>query len=186
VSERRAQLLDLAERVLERDGLERFGVNAVAREAAIRPPSLYKHFSGADDLEHALISRWFRRLALAFGEEAESDADPETALDSEPAPAATLIARFAEVYRANALAAPQLYRLATERPLDRSLLEEGVEAAAMTAVLDALGETAEDHDRARFIWAAAHGLVSLELAGRFPPEADLDGPWRMLVETAEA
>jgi hypothetical protein len=29
-------------------------------------------------------------------------------------------------------------------------------------------------------WAAAHGLVSLEIAGRFPPGTDLDAAWRAL------
>ena len=34
-----------------------------------------------------------------------------------------------------------------------------------------------DHDRARAAWAFAHGMTILELDGRFPPDADLDGAW---------
>jgi hypothetical protein len=28
------------------------------------------------------------------------------------------------------------------------------------------------------MWAFAHGMVSLEIDGRFPPQADLDEAWR--------
>ncbi len=163
---RREQLLDLAEQVLEREGLGGFGVNALARAAGIKPPSIYKHFAGTADLQHALISRWFRRLADAL------DA-------AEPS-----IASFAAEYRAVALAAPQLYRLATDGPLDRAMLEPGAERAAMAATLRLFGEPPEragiDHHRSRLAWAAAHGLVSLEIAGRFPPGTDLDAAWRAL------
>jgi Tetracyclin repressor-like, C-terminal domain len=27
-------------------------------------------------------------------------------------------------------------------------------------------------------WASAHGMIMLELNGRFPPDADLDAAWR--------
>lgn len=172
MTERREQLLDLAERVLEREGLAGFGVNALAREAGIKPPSIYKHFAGAADLQHALISRWFRRLAAALDAASLAGADPDTA--------ASTVASFAAAYRAAALAAPQLYRLATDGPLDRALLEPGAERAAMAATLRLFGEEEGEHDRSRLAWAAAHGLVSLEIAGRFPPGADIDAAWRAL------
>lgn len=174
MSSRREALLDAAETVLERDGLEDFGVGALAREAGVKPPSLYKHFSGIAEIEHALISRWFRRLALALGasERACADMDAESRLNA-----------FAASYRAAAAEAPQLYRLATERPLQRGLLEAGVEEQAMGALLRFFGETLEQHDRARLLWAAAHGLVALELAGRYPPGADVDSAWALLART---
>ena len=40
---------------------------SLARAAGIRPPSLYKHFAGLDDIHHGLISRAFRDLAEAAG-----------------------------------------------------------------------------------------------------------------------
>jgi hypothetical protein len=36
---------------------------------------------------------------------------------------------------------------------------------------------AGDQDRARAIWAFAHGMTILELDGRFPAGADLDAAW---------
>lgn len=168
---RRERLLDLAEALLEREGLENFGVSALAREAGVKPPSLYKHFSGAEEIEHALVARWFRRLAEGL-EAAERRAGGAERLVS-----------FGVAYRGLATASPQLYRLAAERPIDRALLERldgGSEAAAMVAVLRFFGEHEDQRDRARLAWAAAHGLVSLEQAGRFPPDADLEAAWRLL------
>lgn len=168
MSPRREQLLDLAEALLEREGLEQFGITRLAREAGIRPPSLYKHFSGTAELEHALIARLLRRLAAALeGTEGRQ------------------LEAFAVAYRRLALESPQLYRLQAGRPLDRELLEQldpGCEAAAMQALLTHFGEEEGDHHRARLAWAAAHGLVSLELAGRFPPSADLREAWDLLTE----
>ncbi len=170
---RREQLLGLAEQTLEREGLEGLGITALAREAGIKPPSLYKHFAGIDEIENALIARGLRAVGATM-------ADALTAT-----PGATPRARleaFARAYRANALARPQLYRLTTARPLDRAALEAGAEHAGMAAVLELFGETVERRDRARAAWAWAHGLVTLEIAGRFPDDADLDAAWTVLVD----
>lgn len=177
-SARREQLLDLAADVLERDGLDEFGVGSLARAAGIRPPSLYKHFAGLDDIHHGLISRAFRDLAEAFTRaETEADADSDVR---------ARVAAFAAVYRRQALARPQLYRLSTARPLDRSAVEPGAEESAMAALLTLFGEDLGRHDVARSAWAWAHGLVSLEIAERFPPDADLDAAWSVLVDTLAA
>ena len=63
----------------------------------------------------------------------------------------------------------------TNRPLDRDRLPEGVEAGAAAPLVQACGG---DPDRARAAWAFAHGMTSLELADRFPADADLDAAWR--------
>lgn len=176
MSARREELLTLAEAVLEAEGLETFGLGAVARAASIRPPSLYKHFAGLADLEHALMSRGFLRLATTL-DAAANARDATNHPETKDASASSALAAFARAYRAHALTYPQLYRLMTERPLDRSLLIPGSEEAAMRALINHFGESNESHDRARAAWAAAHGLVSLELAGRFPPGSDLDATW---------
>lgn len=159
---RREQILDVAEQLLERVGLEGFGVGSLARELRIKPPSLYKHFAGLEEIHHALISRGFRRLGQSLGTQQD-------------------LAGFCRAYRARALAAPQLYRLMTDRPLNRDLLDAGSELAGMQALLDLFGETATEHPQARAAWAWAHGLVVLEIAGRFPPGSDIDASWQVAV-----
>lgn len=85
------------------------------------------------------------------------------------------LAALAGVYRSFALAHPHLYRLMTGRPLRRDLLPPGLEARAAASVVHAAGG---NPDRARSLWALAHGLVDLELNGRFPPGADVEAAWR--------
>jgi Tetracyclin repressor-like, C-terminal domain len=85
---------------------------------------------------------------------------------------------LALAYRRWALSHPRLYEIATRRPLRRGDIAPGVEAAAAAPVLAATGG---DEHRARALWAMVHGLVDLELAGRFPPNADLDRTWRSAV-----
>lgn len=70
---------------------------------------------------------------------------------------------------------PHLYRLATERPLPRESLPAGLEDRAAAPLFRVL---AGDEDRARATWAFAHGMVILEVYGRFPPTADLAEAWR--------
>ncbi|WP_406297286.1 TetR/AcrR family transcriptional regulator [Embleya sp. NBC_00888] len=84
------------------------------------------------------------------------------------------IAALAGAYRAYALAHPDLYRLMSDRPLDRGALPAGLEARAAAPLVRAVGG---DADAARAVWGFAHGMVALELAGRFPPGADLSGAW---------
>ena len=174
MSQRRDELIDLAARLLERDGLDAFGIGTLAREAGVQPPSLYKHFTGLADIENALISRGF----VQFGE-AIADATADIPATDRPA----LLAAFARTYRAAALARPQHYRMMTARPLDRDALKPGAELAGMIALVDLFGETPGHHDTARAAWAWAHGLTSLEIADRFPRGADIDAAWQVLVET---
>jgi AcrR family transcriptional regulator len=126
----------------------------VAERVGIRAASIYKHLPDKDALEAAIISAGFEELAEAFEGEA-----PEA---------------LGRAYRAYALAHPHLYRLMTERPLQRERLEPGVEDRAARPLIEAVGG---DADVARALWAFAHGMTMLELNERFPPGADLDAAW---------
>lgn len=85
-------------------------------------------------------------------------------------------------YRDWGLAHPHLYRLMTERPLPRERLPPGLEDRAAEPLLAAMGG---DRDRTRALWAAAHGLLALELNDRFPDNADLDAAWAALSDAFE-
>jgi hypothetical protein len=88
-----------------------------------------------------------------------------------------------EAYRTYAKRHPHLYRLITDRSLNRKLLRPGSEERAAAPVVQAAGG---DEDLARAIWAFAHGMTILELNDRFPAGADLDAAWRRGVEALEA
>jgi AcrR family transcriptional regulator len=158
LSARQQDIVRAARELLTAEGVEALTLGRVALALGIKPPSLYKHFAGKRELEAVLI---------AEGLEAHADALAE-------ADTGGSLAEIGVAYRRFALANPELYRLMTERPLPRDLLPDGLEARAAAPVIRAAGG---DPDLARAVWAFAHGMVQLELAGRFPPDADLTGAW---------
>jgi AcrR family transcriptional regulator len=160
-SPRVGEIVEAARAVLDEEGPEALTMRRVADRVGIRAPSLYKHLHGKEELEAAVISKGFVELATAFEAAVAGAEDPLGAL--------------AAAYRRFADSRPHLYRLMTERPLRRDLLEPGVEERAASPLLDAVEG---DQALARAIWAFAHGMTILELNGRFPPGADVDAAWR--------
>lgn len=152
---RREEILVVAEALLEAEGPAALTMRRLATEMGIKAPSLYKHVANKDAIEAGLQERALIDMANAL------------------APAEGLV-EITRLYRQWALAHPGLYELATRRPLHRDEIAPGVEAAAAAQIVAAAG--GEEH-RARALWALAHGLIDLELAGRFPPDADLDRTW---------
>jgi AcrR family transcriptional regulator len=157
---RAREIVAAAGDLLEEEGADALSMRRLADRLGIRAPSIYKHVSGKEELEAALISDGFEAIAAAFEEAVSGAADP--------------LAELARAYRRFAFARPHLYRLMTERSLPRALLRPGVEDRAALPLLQVAGG---DPDRARAAWAFAHGMVILELNGRFPPDADLDAAW---------
>ena len=152
---RHDEVVDAAERLLEAEGPAVLTMRRVADELGMRAPSLYKHVAGKDAIVTALQARALQAQAGAL-----ADGEDLTAL--------------AASYRTWALAHPRLYELISRYPLDRDSLPPGLEDAAAEPLLRAVGG---DRARARALWGLAHGLVDLELAGRFPADADIDAAW---------
>jgi AcrR family transcriptional regulator len=157
---RAREIVDAALELLEAEGADGLSMRRIAERVGIRAPSIYKHLPDKQALEAAIISVGFELQAGVFETALEGAADP--------------LAALAGVYRAFALAHPHLYRLMTERELQRELLTPGVEARAGRTIYEAVGR---DTDLARAAWAFAHGMTILELDRRFPPGADLDAAW---------
>jgi AcrR family transcriptional regulator len=158
LSPRAREIAAAARELLEQEGPEGLSMRKVAARLGIQAPSLYKHLPDKQALESAVISMGFEEQAAAF-ERALATDDP--------------LAALAITYRSYALQHPHLYRLMTDRPLQRDRLSPGVEQRAAAPVLEATG----DADLARAVWAFAHGMTILELNGRFPEDADLDAAW---------
>jgi AcrR family transcriptional regulator len=165
LSSRREEIVQVARELLEEEGAGALSMRRLADRLGIRAPSIYKHVPDKQSLENALISGGFEEMAEAF-ERALVDADDP-------------VLAVAEAYRAFARRHPHLYRLMTERPLDRARLAPGVEDRAARPVVESFGG---DVDRARAAWAFAHGMTILELNDRFPSDADLDAAWRSGLE----
>jgi AcrR family transcriptional regulator len=169
---RARQIVTAARELLEAEGAEALTMRRLAERLGIRAPSLYKHLPDKAALEAAIIATGLEDSAAAL----------EVALDEAAGTGEAPLAALAGAYRAFALAHPHLYRLMTDRPLPRDRLPAGVEARAAAPVLRAAGS----QDRARAVWAFAHGMVQLELARRFPPGADLEPAWREGIAALQA
>jgi AcrR family transcriptional regulator len=153
---RREEILSAARELVERDGFEALTMRALAARVGMQAPSLYKHLPSKRELE--------RNLVLVALEELGAALSAAAAGEDEPLEAA------AAAYRRFALERPHLYRLLTERPVEA----DGFELVAASPLLKALGSVR----RARAAWAFFHGMVQLELAGRFEAGADLDAAWQ--------
>ena len=158
LSPRAKEIVAAARELLEEEGPEALSMRRVADRLGIRAPSIYKHLPDKRALENAIVSDVFEEIAEAF-EAASTGDDP--------------LAGIADTYRRFAHEHPHLFRLMTERPLDRERLTPGAEERAAAPILRATG----DPDTARAAWAFAHGMTILELNGRFPAGADLDAAW---------
>lgn len=145
----------------------------IAARVGIKAPSLYKHLPDKAALAAALISS-------GFVEQAET---LEAARSSPRAVASgDVLAALAAAYRDFARRRPHLYRLMTQGALPRERLVPGVEERAAAPLVEAF---AGDLEAARAAWAFAHGMVILELDGRFPPGVDLDGAWRSGIDALQ-
>lgn len=154
-TDRARQILAAARTLLEHEGPEALTMRRLAGCVGITAPSLYKHFPDKSSVVNALADAMLRETAEAL--EAAETAAP----GSFPA--------LATAYRTHALAHPHLYRLTTGRPLPPDLEERA--AAPLFRAL------AGDEGRARAAWAFAHGMVVMELNGRFPTAPDVAAAW---------
>jgi AcrR family transcriptional regulator len=158
LSARATEIVSVARDLLEDEGLDALTLRALAARLGIRAPSLYKHVPSKAVLEAALIERGLAESGTAL-HAALGDEDP--------------LAAVFHAYRAYGKANPNLYRLATTGPLARDLLAEGLEDWSGEPFFTVVGEPY----RAQALWAYAHGMVILEIDGRFPAGGDLDRTW---------
>ncbi|MGW7541084.1 TetR/AcrR family transcriptional regulator [Streptomyces sp. NPDC054770] len=169
---RAREIAAAARDLLEESGPAVLTMRTLADRLGIKAPSLYKHFPDKHAVEVELIAQMLEESAEAL--EATESRTPDSSGSSGSLGALT------EAYRTYALAHPHLYCLATERPLPRAALPPGLEDRAALPLLRACGG---DLDLARATWAFAHGMVILEIHGRFPEDADLDAAWKRGLRT---
>lgn len=166
----RRELLDVAGRLLDEDGPHALSTRRIAGRAGTSTMSIYALFGGKDGLAAALYVGGFDDLEAAM---------------RAPPPRGTGAARVLDLnrrYRRFALARPARYALMFERIVPgflpppaaleraRRSLDPLVEAVAF-GVGHQGWRVASAEDAAVRLWAAAHGLVNVELAGHLPPDA---------------
>ena len=167
---RAEEIIAAARVVLERDGATGLTMQAVAAELGIKAPSLYKHVTGKAAIEIGLVAAALDEMGRALHAATHpgpADRPSDRTADDRSVPG------LLRAYRRYALANPELYRLATAGRLARDELPAGLEDWAGEPFLLVTG----DPYRAQALWSLAHGIVVLELAGRYPAGSDLDRTW---------
>ncbi|MEO6943663.1 MAG: TetR/AcrR family transcriptional regulator [Lacisediminihabitans sp.] len=165
---RRDELVRVAISVLERDGLEKFSIGEIARDAGIKPPSLYKQFVNKADIEAAMVE-------LGLREQATVNSSAIAAL-GESASKSQIAETIVRAFRDFGTQHPQLYRLMNDRPLPATL-----PPGAMDAISADYRKLFTNPSLATSFWAWAHGLLSLELAGRYESQSDVEELWKVMV-----
>ncbi len=170
----RLGILDAAGRLLAEEGPQALSMRRVAREVNASTQVLYTMFGGKDGLANELFLEGFARLAGAHGAASRLE-DPLRHIYDR-----------AEAYFENALANPNYYRVMFSdaipgfRPSEETLaktwrtfdaLSEAVRECAL-AGLFARKVAEEPREAALSLWSAAHGVVSLRLAGHLPDEEE--------------
>lgn len=153
-------LLNAAEAVLDRDGIDGVTVRAVAHEAVVSPMSVYNRFENKDGLIGALAMRALEQLAEAI--DVPGGVDP-----------VDRFCRACRRYRDFAVRHPARYSLifGAGSPLEDQSSEVAGRGRAVFAVLveliramrrvDTEQDSAED---AQVAWSALHGAVTIEQA----------------------
>ena len=159
-STRVVEAVTVAQRILERDGAAALTMRRLADEMGIQAPSLYKHFASKSEVELAVIEDAMFMIGDVTHRSLRGTRTPLRCLLT--------------AYRRYSLAHPNLYRLATSGQLRREGLPEGLEAWAGNPWF----VVTQDAALAQALWSFAHGMVILELDGRYPPGSDLDKTWQ--------
>lgn len=181
----RQRLLDRAGEILADGGIRVLSLRALADAAGTSTSAVYSLFGGKPGLLRAIYAEAFGRLGRHLA------AVPATA-----DPAADLVA-LGLAYRDSALASPQLYPLMfgqAPASLEPGEPERQLAGAAFGVLAGAVercvraGLFAPGSTRRLTLaaWALAHGLVSLELDRKLPPDGDTAADYeRILRDTVE-
>lgn len=154
-----------ARHIIERDGVANLSMRTLATALEIKAPSLYDHVKNRDEVVALVQSAGLSEFGVEFASAGHSTREKVL------------------FYRNWARKHPNLYPVVFQLTLHRDKLPLGVEEHVTGLVIAAAGGS---HLQARAMWAQLHGLVDLELQGRLPADADLDGTWEEVILGIEA
>ena len=174
VGEFRERLIDAAERLFARQGLEAVTLRQLAAEVGVSPMTPYRYFADKDAILAAVRARAFNRHAAALEAAYE-------AAGGEAAPAATGEAVCA-AYVEFAFAHPEAYKLMfdisqpTEADYPELVAAGDRSRRTMTRHLEAMAAAGQfDGDPGlvgHMFWSALHGPIMLSFSGSLSPGYD--------------
>jgi AcrR family transcriptional regulator len=174
----RAAVVALAVAIADRDGLEAVTLARVAAEAGVRPPSLYNHVAGREDLVRAIALTGVRELGAAMQAAAVGRAGDDA------------LAAAARAYRDYARAHPGRYAAAMRAPTAGDEALEAAAAETVETVAKLLHAWALPEDEmvhaVRAVRSGLHGFVTLEAGGGFGLPVDREASFDRLVAALAA
>jgi len=167
------EIVSAARAIVESEGLDGLTMQKVASVVGVRAPSLYKHVSGRGELIKLIAEVTVEELSMTL-ESASRGSDLRVNLDA-----------MARAFREFAHRRPESYRLVFAPTSDEWRPDPAVLAAAVRPVVETAGGLAGSQhglEAARLVTAWAHGFVTMELAGAFRMEGDIDSAFYFGIE----
>ena len=172
----RERVVATAAQLADADGLDAVTLARVAAALGVKSPSLYNHVAGRDDLLRGVALLGLAELAATLREAAIGRASTEGLVASAGAYRAFVLAHPGR-YAAGAVAAPA--------PGDAELQAAG--AAVLDVLRGVLRSWSLDEDETihalRAVRSAVHGFASLEAAGGFGLDLDVDTSFERLIRS---
>ncbi len=162
---RRQLITDTARKLAEDEGWDAVTTRRLSTEIEYSQPVLYKHFSSMDGIVAAVAVQGFGELADALSAARGGATDGRDAL-----------ARVAHAFIGFAHDNPALFdamftRATTLRfATPETPAELNAAFAELRAAVDLVAGTRDTDTLAEVVWAALHGLVTLDRSGRLRPE----------------
>ena len=167
-------VLNAAIEAVDEKGLDELSIHALASRLGVKPPSLYNHISGLDDVRRQLSKEVVRRMENAIRDSAVGRSG-ENALRE-----------MALAYREFAKKNPELYKaFASSRQPKDPEIEATVQSllSVLSRVLESYGLDPENEIHfIRIFHCGLHGFVSLESAGFFGGDIAADESFTELIQ----
>ncbi len=162
---------------LEKEGESALGVNRVARELGIQPPSLYNHITGNEELRRLVVLEGWRRFLDIYMKQTAGIQDRKV-----------LLQNAAHTYRRCASENAALYAIVTNHPLELEdsdfipIIQDLL--AFYNKVLAPFGLNQDEMiHAARMFNSTLHGFVLAEKAGLFLLPQSVDESFEWIVNT---
>ena len=168
VADFRERLCDAAEKLFADKGPDAVTMRQLAAELGVSPMTPYRYFTDKEDILAAVRTNGFNRFAEAL----------ETALAHTQGSAKAKSSAVGEAYLNFAFEHPQTYKLMFDlnQPHEQDYPElvaaasraNAMRSAYIKGLVEAGVMEGDPEEIGRMFWAATHGAVTLELAGKLP------------------
>ena len=164
------KILATSANVVDEQGYAKLNLNVIAAALGIKPPSLYNHVSGIEDVQRRLAETVLARMENAVKTAAIGRSGDDA------------LREIAKEYRSFSTEHPELYRAFTNAPPLGGKLNGLAETLQQVMRPFALNET-DEINFIRSFHSALHGFVALERTGFFKSsDIDIDVSFGALIE----